>query len=784
MHERVERRTYVDLPTYTNIWRIEKRLYKLYDLRLPMPLPIVWIGVFVGVLVPWSLLLVLVGVPVQMPWHVLFLVPPGIVTWLATRPVIEGKRLTELLESQLRYLGEPKAWYRLAPGSEPDTVTFSGRVWRTTHARAKSKAPRKARHPQRRRERVTGPRQVRPAVAAAAAAAAQAPVAEPASSRTGWGSRRGTAPALRARVGAESAPAVPGGPAGAARREEGLSGGSGRSGEGLAGPAKGGSVKAAPAKGGERAPGDAGARELRPLVAFRPDAPARTRPPSADHPDAAVAARKGGDAERRVAGRGGGDAERRVAGRGGGDAERRVAGRGGGDAERGFAGRGRDEADREVAAHESDAGPGAVSGAGPGAREQGSAGRGRKRGRRAQDVRAAEEMPRGAVAPDGTSPVAADAEAVARGAVHAEGSAAGVVPAEGISFRVAGAEGAGSPAADAEGAPFGAVDAEAAAAREVGVPIKTAESRRPAAGKPIDTEALRRLRRLAASADAPNEAAPPAGNARGGEPYDEEVARDQHRKGQPPRLSPALALSATQQLWPPLNPDAKPLPRPATRPSTERRGPVDAADAVDVTGTSRDAPEPRPADAGRTTEHPIDDREVSHGASGPAGDGGAADRSPAGQEASQVGPAAGSTDDDRDEAVPAVRGEGDSAGADAEPGAGAAEVREIGRRGRVPAARRRAVEGAAAEPARSENGASERVVPSRDAPAETRGSAERSVEGEGVDERPGDRRRSDERSVEQGRADERSAERGPSEEAAGERRGADGRLVGLRGAGD
>ncbi|WP_425548882.1 hypothetical protein, partial [Actinomadura meridiana] len=31
----------MDLPTYTNIWRIEKRLYKLYDLRLPMPLPLV-----------------------------------------------------------------------------------------------------------------------------------------------------------------------------------------------------------------------------------------------------------------------------------------------------------------------------------------------------------------------------------------------------------------------------------------------------------------------------------------------------------------------------------------------------------------------------------------------------------------------------------------------------------------------------------------------------------------------------------------------------------------------
>jgi len=30
----------VELPTYTSIWRIEKRLYKLYDFRLPMPVPV------------------------------------------------------------------------------------------------------------------------------------------------------------------------------------------------------------------------------------------------------------------------------------------------------------------------------------------------------------------------------------------------------------------------------------------------------------------------------------------------------------------------------------------------------------------------------------------------------------------------------------------------------------------------------------------------------------------------------------------------------------------------
>ncbi|TDD58637.1 conjugal transfer protein, partial [Actinomadura rubrisoli] len=120
----------MDLPTYTNIWRIEKRLYKLYDLRLPMPLPLVQIGVFAGVFVPWILLLKFTGIPFESPWHVLYIVPPGVLTWLATRPVIEGKRLTELLLSQGRYLAEPRTWCRLTPIREPREVVIVARVWR------------------------------------------------------------------------------------------------------------------------------------------------------------------------------------------------------------------------------------------------------------------------------------------------------------------------------------------------------------------------------------------------------------------------------------------------------------------------------------------------------------------------------------------------------------------------------------------------------------------------------------------------------------------------------
>ena len=122
----------MDLPTYTNIWRIEKRLYKLYDFRLPMPLPVGTFGVALGVFVLWVVLLSLLRAPFEFGngWHlVLWVVPPGVITVLATRPVIEGKRLTELLLSQARFLTEARVYTRLAPEYEPSEARVAVRVW-------------------------------------------------------------------------------------------------------------------------------------------------------------------------------------------------------------------------------------------------------------------------------------------------------------------------------------------------------------------------------------------------------------------------------------------------------------------------------------------------------------------------------------------------------------------------------------------------------------------------------------------------------------------------------
>jgi hypothetical protein len=131
----------VELPTYTNIWKIEKRLYKLYDFRLPMPLPVGQVTAFLAVAVPYAIVLAMAGAPFSHTWLWVYVLPPGVLAWLITRPVLEGKRLPELVLSQLRYLSEPQTWCRMAPLAEPDEISVMARVWRWTPAQSVAELP-------------------------------------------------------------------------------------------------------------------------------------------------------------------------------------------------------------------------------------------------------------------------------------------------------------------------------------------------------------------------------------------------------------------------------------------------------------------------------------------------------------------------------------------------------------------------------------------------------------------------------------------------------------------
>ena len=197
----------MDLPTYTSIWRIEKRLYKLYDFKLPMPVPVGQIAVFAAITVPYVILLTVLGLPFNHSLFWLYVLPPAVLTWLATRPVLESKRLPELVISQVRYLGEPGTWCRMNPLAEKDDVVVVGRVWRQAEEpdQVPAPAPRPAQQPAP--AQAQSPATARRPVAAPARTAAggtpQIPAARPAAFGQPASAGRATArpPAARAAPG-------------------------------------------------------------------------------------------------------------------------------------------------------------------------------------------------------------------------------------------------------------------------------------------------------------------------------------------------------------------------------------------------------------------------------------------------------------------------------------------------------------------------------------------------------------------------------------------------------
>jgi len=275
----------VELPTYTSIWRIEKRLYKLYDFRLPMPLPVGQIAVFTAITVPYVILLTLFGLPFSHTLFWLYVLPPGVLTWLATRPVLESKRLPELIISQVRYVGEPSAWCRMTPHVEKDEMIVTGRVWRRSR---------------------TQPAVAPPAVPDAPAVPAVEPAAVPVVARPGERARQRPIPAAvpgqangGVRVPAAAGPdraagAVPGaGQPRGARATAAPGGSGGTNGHGSVPAAFGASGRVMPtAPAPAKAPGPAGstlpADPPAPAVpaAAGPAAPASVPPPTSTPPAA------------------------------------------------------------------------------------------------------------------------------------------------------------------------------------------------------------------------------------------------------------------------------------------------------------------------------------------------------------------------------------------------------------------------------------------------------------------------------------------------------------------
>lgn len=105
----------MELPTYSAVFAFEKRLYAVYDLELPAPVSLFQAGAFLAalaVVVP-AMLFLGVGLSAASCW--VFVVPPALAAYLASRPLEDGKRPHHWLVSQARYLTGPRVLVRLRP---------------------------------------------------------------------------------------------------------------------------------------------------------------------------------------------------------------------------------------------------------------------------------------------------------------------------------------------------------------------------------------------------------------------------------------------------------------------------------------------------------------------------------------------------------------------------------------------------------------------------------------------------------------------------------------------
>ena len=104
----------MELPTYTSVFRLRRRLYAVYDWELPVPIGLLEVGVFAGGVIVFAALARLLGIELTAASAWFFVVPPGFLAYLAHQPVADHKQPHAWAATQVRYLLEPRLIHRLA----------------------------------------------------------------------------------------------------------------------------------------------------------------------------------------------------------------------------------------------------------------------------------------------------------------------------------------------------------------------------------------------------------------------------------------------------------------------------------------------------------------------------------------------------------------------------------------------------------------------------------------------------------------------------------------------
>ena len=109
----------MDLPTYTRVFTIERRLYRIFDFELPVPVSATQLGAFLVSTIVVLSVGGLLGIPLTPMTIAPHLGLAALAAWLMCQPIAERKRPHQWLASQIRFLAEPKRLFDFCDPHEP-----------------------------------------------------------------------------------------------------------------------------------------------------------------------------------------------------------------------------------------------------------------------------------------------------------------------------------------------------------------------------------------------------------------------------------------------------------------------------------------------------------------------------------------------------------------------------------------------------------------------------------------------------------------------------------------
>jgi hypothetical protein len=121
----------LELPTYTGLFEVERKLYKIFDLELPRPVGMLEALAFLSAEVVIVVIMALLGQGITAGNAFMYVVPPGVAAWLASQQfdVTDAKRPHMWALAQLKHLAEPRHLVRLEANKEPHHLRVEQEFW-------------------------------------------------------------------------------------------------------------------------------------------------------------------------------------------------------------------------------------------------------------------------------------------------------------------------------------------------------------------------------------------------------------------------------------------------------------------------------------------------------------------------------------------------------------------------------------------------------------------------------------------------------------------------------